>query len=224
MSAHNVFVTGGTGYIGLPLIHGLLARGHSVRALVRPGSAGKLPVGAVEVRGNALDAASFERVIPPAETLVHLVGTPHPNPFKGRQFREVDLASIRASVSAARKAAVQHLVYVSVAHPAPVMKAFIAARKEGEACVVASGLPATILRPWYILGPAHWWPYALVPFYKLLETLPGTRESALRLGLVRRDQMVAALVLAIENPVQIVKIVEVPEIRSARLAIAPNTE
>ena len=222
MSIHHVFVTGGTGYIGQPLIRELLARGHSVRALVRPGSAGRLPAGTVEVRGDALDATSFEAAVPPADTLVHLVGTPHPNPFKGRQFREVDLASIRASVSAARKAAVQHLVYVSVAHPAPVMKAFIAARKEGEACVAASGLPATLLRPWYILGPAHWWPYALVPCYKLLESLPGTRESALRLGLVRRDQMVAALVLAVENPLQGVKIVEVPEIRNARPATAPK--
>ncbi|HSB73007.1 MAG TPA: NAD(P)H-binding protein [Candidatus Methylomirabilis sp.] len=218
MSTHSVFVTGGTGYVGRPLIRELLARRHSVRALIRPGSAGKLPAGAAEILGDALDAASFESAIPPADTMIHLVGTPHPNPFKGRQFRDVDLASIRASVSAARKAAVQHLVYVSVAHPAPVMKAFIEVRKEGEAGVVASGLPATILRPWYILGPAHWWPYALVPFYKLLERQPWSRESALRLGLVRREQMVAALVLAVENPVQIVKIVEVPEIRSAQLA------
>ncbi|HEX5135208.1 MAG TPA: NmrA family NAD(P)-binding protein, partial [Thermoanaerobaculia bacterium] len=33
-----VFVAGGTGYIGRPLVAALLARGHGVRALVRPGS------------------------------------------------------------------------------------------------------------------------------------------------------------------------------------------
>jgi nucleoside-diphosphate-sugar epimerase len=33
-----VFMTGGTGYIGRPLIEALLAKGYSVHALIRPGS------------------------------------------------------------------------------------------------------------------------------------------------------------------------------------------
>ena len=46
MGSSGVFVTGGTGYIGRPLVAELLRRGHSVRALVRPGSGGSLPDGA----------------------------------------------------------------------------------------------------------------------------------------------------------------------------------
>ena len=217
MGTRHVFVTGGTGYIGRPLIQELLARGHSVRALVRSSSTGKLPVGAEEVVGDALDAASFAALIAPADTLVHLVGTPHPSPLKARQFREVDLASVRAAVAAVEHSTVRHFVYLSVAHPAPVMKAFIAARMEGEALVRASGLAATILRPWYVLGPGHRWPYLLVPVYRVMDALPATRERARRLGLVTLDQMVAALVWAVENPADRVRVVGVPEIRDSRL-------
>ena len=82
------------------------------------------------------------------DTLVHLVGTPPPNPAKGAQFRAVDLPSIAASAGAAARVGIAHLVYVSVAHPAPVMRDYIAVRAQGEALVAQAGVPATILRPW----------------------------------------------------------------------------
>jgi len=191
----------------------LIARGHDVRALVRPGSEGKLPPGAQAVVGDAL--GDFAVLIPPADTLVHLVGTPHPGPHKAREFRAVDLASIQASVAAAKRAGIRHLVYVSVAHPAPAMHAYIAARKEGEGLIAQSGLSATILRPWYVLGPGHRWPAVMLPAYWLMERLPWTRDSALRLGLVTLAQMVAALIVAVESPAQGVRFAGVPEIRAS---------
>jgi len=213
-----VFITGGTGYIGRPLIEALLARSYEVHGLVRPGSEGKLPAGAMAVTGNALDASTFADRIPRAATLVHLVGTPHPNPAKAEEFRRVDLVSIQAAVAAARTAAVRHLIYVSVAHPAPVMRAYIAVRQQGEAAVRACGIPATILRPWYVLGPGHYWPYLLVPVYAILRRLPRSRDAAERLGLVTRRQMVAALARAvIEPPPDGVRVAEVPEIRRTTL-------
>jgi uncharacterized protein YbjT (DUF2867 family) len=211
----NVFVTGGTGYMGRRLIPQLVARGHRVRALVRSSSTANLPAGCAPVVGDALDAASYSAAVPPAETFVQLVGVAHPSPAKAEQFRSVDLASVRAGAAAAVTAGIGHFVYVSVAHPAPMMKAYIAARSEGEELIRTSGLSATILRPWYVLGPSHRWPVILQPFYWLAEQFPGTREPARRLGLVTIDQMLAALVRAVENPPDGVRIVEVPQIRAA---------
>jgi uncharacterized protein YbjT (DUF2867 family) len=144
---------------------------------------------------------------------VHLIGTSHPAPWKARQFLEVDLASVTAMLAAAQGAGIEHVVYVSVAQPAPVMRAYVAARVEAERRIRASGIPATILRPWYVLGPGHRWPYLLVPAYFVFERLPGTRDAARRIGLVTRKQMVDALVRAVENPPEGVRVVEVPEIR-----------
>lgn len=212
----SVFVTGATGYVGRVLGEALAARGHEVRGLLRPGSESKLPPGVLPVVGNALDAASFTASIPRQTTLVHLVGTPHPNPSKAAEFQRVDLASIRAAVRAAVDSGVRHFVYVSVAHPAPVMRAYIAVRTEGERLLGESGLAVTVLRPWYVLGPGHYWPYLLTPAYALLRWWPSTRETALRLGLVTRPQMVRALVRAVENaPASGVRVVGVPEIRLA---------
>ena len=58
MTSRNVFITGGTGYLGAALLPALLARGHRVRALTRRSSGHRLPDGCGLVEGNALDAAS----------------------------------------------------------------------------------------------------------------------------------------------------------------------
>jgi len=200
--------------MGRKLIPRLLERGHRVRALVRPGSEKKLPAGCTPVFGNALDGASYADQILPADTFVQLVGVAHPSPAKAAEFRQVDLPSGLGSVAAAKAARIRHFVYLSVAHPAPMMHAYIAVRAECEAAIEAAGLNATILRPWYVLGPGHRWPYLLVPMYKLAELLPQTRDGARRLGLVTLDQMTDALTVAVENPVQGRRIVAVPEIRA----------
>jgi len=216
-NARCVFITGGTGYLGGSLIPVLVERGHRVRALIRPGSKGVLPPGCEVVSGNALDAHTYKHLIRPADTFVHLVGVPNPSPSKGAEFRKVDLVSGREAITAASDLGIPHFVYLSVAHPAPMMKDYIAVRTECEGLIQERALNATVLRPWYVLGPEHRWPYLLLPLYKLAEWLPFTREAARRLGLVTLRQMVLALAAAVEAPVQGTRIVGVPEIRAAHL-------
>ena len=211
-----VFVTGGTGYIGRALIPRLLQRGHEVTALVRPQSVAKLPPGCRPVIGDPLDGKTFAASVPAGSTFIQLVGVAHPSPARARQFREIDLVSVRESVAAATTARVSHFVYLSVAQPAPMMKEYLAVRAEGEGMIRAAGLRATILRPWYVLGPGHRWPYALVPLYWICERLPVMGRGARRLGLVTLKQMVGALVAALGNPPEtLIKIIAVPDIRAS---------
>ena len=223
MAKRTIFITGGTGFMGRSLIPELLKRGHEVRALVRRGSESKLPAGCQLLTGDPLDRASFAHEIGPADTFVQLVGVAHPSPAKAKEFRSVDLKSASEAIQAASEAGVKHFVYVSVAQPAPIMKAYVEARAEGEAQLRASGLDATVLRPWYVLGPGRQWPRLLKPFYWLMERIPSKRETARRLGLMTDAEMRGALVYAVENPAEGVRIFSVPEIKEAARKLERNS-
>ena len=208
-----VFITGGTGYIGAALARELLRRGHRVRVLARPGSEHKAPAGCEVLHGDALRASSYAVQVAPATTFVHLVGVAHPNPKKAAQFRTIDLESCRQAVKAACVARVQHFIYLSVARPAPIMREYQAARAEGEALITRSGVAATFVRPWYVLGPGHRWPALLLPLYALARMLPSTQEAAERLALVTLEQMTRSLAWAVENPAPGIRVLEPGHIR-----------
>lgn len=215
----DILITGGTGYIGQHLVPLLVARGHRVRVLAREQSLGRVPAGATAVVGDALDGNSVSAALRPGDTVVHLVGTPHPTPTKADQFDRIDLMSIRCTVVAAKRVGISHLIYVSVAQPAPVMAHYLWVRSLGETMIREAALTASVVRPWYVLGPGHWWPKMIMPFYKLAEMIPATRATAERLGLVTIEQFVTAMVCEAENaPTRGQRrIVDVPAIRRARL-------
>lgn len=223
----DVLVTGGTGYLGRALLPRLVSAGHRVRALVRPGSEGKLAAGCEPIAGSALDAGDVEKSLQPGDTIVHLVGVPHPSPRKAAEFERVDAGSVAALLAAVRNRAargerMKHLVYLSVAHPAPAMRVYWSVRERCEARIAENGVPATFLRPWYVLGPGHRWPVVLLPLYALARIVPAWRGGARRLGLVRLREMVGALEWAIaEPPASGVRILEVDAIRRRRAARMP---
>ncbi len=211
---HDIFLTGGTGFMGSSLARELMLRGHHVRALVRAGSEARLPTGCEAVVGDALSAESYASRIAPADTFVHLVGVAHPNPRKAAEFRAIDLKSCQEAVQAAVKSGVRHFVYLSVARPAPIMQEYQAARAEGERLIRETGMAATFVRPWYVLGPGRRWPYALIPLYALARLIPATREGAQRLALVTLQQMTQALTWAVENPPEQIQTIEPPQMRA----------
>ena len=213
LRALDVFVTGGTGYMGTKLVPVLLERGHRVTVLVRPGSEHKVPRGSIPAVGDVLSRSSIAEALPANALVVHLVGTPRPSPRKAAQFEALDFVAARECIAAARDGGARRIVYVSVAQPAPVMRAYVDVRRRVEILLRQSGVAHTVLRPWYVLGPGHRWPYALAPMYWLLGALPPTRASAQRLGLVTLSQMIAALVHAVETSGDSPVLLDVPAIR-----------
>lgn len=215
-----IFITGGTGYIGKRLIKALVKEGdYEIKALVRKQSARKLPPGCEPVIGDALDSRTYLDKIPKRAIFIHLVGVAHPSPRKKQEFREIDGVSVREAAIAAVRARVRHFIYVSVSqYPSSIMKDYQVVRLMGEKLVKGTGIPCSFVRPWYVLGPGHWWPATLLPFYWLAGLFPRSREIARQQGLVTIDQMIATLVYATRNTPISSMVYTVPEIRHIRLA------
>jgi nucleoside-diphosphate-sugar epimerase len=195
-----VFITGSTGYIGTRLIKSLLSRNHRVIALIRKGSEYKVPAGCEIVIADPFDSTIFEKYIPEESVFVQLLGVSHPSPSKADQFKQIDLKSVKASADAASNASVSHFIYVSVSMvPSKIMEAYQSARQEGEEYCLSKGLNCTFIRPWYVIGPGHWWPLLLLPFYGIAFLVPSWRQKIRGMGLVTITQMVNTLVKAVES-------------------------
>ena len=209
-----VVITGGTGYMGRRLIGLLLEKGFKVTAITRESSVNKLPRGVIPLVANPFDPSTFSNRVPRNACFIQLLGVHHPGPKKKALFYSVDLASARASASAALDSGASHFIYVSVAQtPTKIMKDYQEVRALGEQAILDTGIPATFIRPWYVVGPGHYWPLLFVPVFKLLELLPGTSAKAKALQLVSLSQMLRILLFAAQTPVQRNRIFEISDIR-----------
>jgi dihydroflavonol-4-reductase len=112
-----VFVTGGTGFLGRPIVERLVAEGRPVRALARSDAAARelAELGAEPVRGDVLDRATLHPALEGCEVAYHVAGAnafclPDPTPLF-----EVNVTGSRNVVVAAAAAGVRRLVYTSSA-------------------------------------------------------------------------------------------------------------
>ncbi len=97
-----VFLAGGTGAIGVPLIRQLVAAGHQVTALTRSsGNAEKLrALGATPAVANALDAAALRRAVldaRPTHVIHQLTALPKGGPRSARDLEQTNRLRIEGT-------------------------------------------------------------------------------------------------------------------------------
>lgn len=108
-----VLVVGGTGYLGGKVVDELLARGKTVRALVRPGSDGsKLEAKGVEiVRGDMLD---FDSLIAAMAGVDAVITTAAGYTRRDKRAEEIDTAGNTNLAIAASRTGVRRFVLTSI--------------------------------------------------------------------------------------------------------------
>jgi dihydroflavonol-4-reductase len=115
MARHLALVTGATGFVGSAVTRALLAAGHGVRALARPGSdRSNLDGLAVEIReGRLEDSGSLARAVEGCTALFHVAADYRlwvPDPAA---MLRTNVEGTRALMRAALAAGVQRIVYTS---------------------------------------------------------------------------------------------------------------
>ncbi|MGP3915739.1 NmrA family NAD(P)-binding protein [Nonomuraea sp. 10N515B] len=145
--ARTILVTGATGNQGGAVARELLARGWSVRALVRDPDSARLPAGVSPVQGDLNDADSVRTAL----AGVHGVFS-----MQAFAWTEEELAGeVRQGTTiadAAKELHVAHLVYSSVGGAErDTGIAHFASKFAVEQHIAAAGVPATILRPTFFM-------------------------------------------------------------------------
>jgi dihydroflavonol-4-reductase len=109
------FVTGASGFIGSNLVHELAARGHQVKALLRPGADERGLAGAryERVGGDILDRELLERELKGCDWCFHVAASYHLWLRDYRPMYEANVTGTRTVLEAAGKAGCQRIVYTS---------------------------------------------------------------------------------------------------------------
>jgi dihydroflavonol-4-reductase len=111
----NCFVTGASGFIGANLVHELVARGHRVKALLRPGSDVRGLEGAdVEnISGDLNNAQALEKAIRGCDWCFHVAASYHLWLRDYAPMYQANVGGTRNVIQAALRAGCSRIVYTS---------------------------------------------------------------------------------------------------------------
>ncbi|MFO0844400.1 MAG: NAD-dependent epimerase/dehydratase family protein [Gemmataceae bacterium] len=206
-----VLVTGGTGFIGRPLVQALLARGDRVRCLVR---ASRPPDGAEPVPGDITQPNTLPEALRGVDVVYHLAGATlvwHPVVYRrANALGTRNLA--RACAEQPRPPLVVYLSSLAAAGPAvdgrprteddPPRPASYYGRSKlgGERALaeVADRVPGTVVRACATVGPGDPNGIRLFQAAKVgVNGVPGTPDF--RLAMIYVEDVVRALLLAADR-------------------------
>jgi dihydroflavonol-4-reductase len=196
-------VTGAAGFLGSHVARQLVARGESVRVLMRPSSNNRaisdLPL--EYVTGDLRDAASLDRAINGAKRVFHVAADYRLWAKNPQEIYDSNVGGTRNLLTAAKKASVEQLIYTSTVATIAVdrpqlpnestdakLEEMIGHYKRSKwmaeqevLCAATEGLPAVVAMPTTPVGPWDWKP---TPTGKIiLDFLNGKMPGYVETGL-----------------------------------------
>jgi uncharacterized protein YbjT (DUF2867 family) len=147
---NKVFVTGGTGFVGLRVVTALVNSGADVTVLVRPENEEKLGVLRRHVRmvsGDVWNVASLKGRSRGNGAVIHLVGSIRAQPERGFTFHQLNLVSARNAISMTVSDGVPYFILLSPAfRPMGVPMEYVRSKRQAEDYLRNSGVRWAIVR------------------------------------------------------------------------------
>ena len=212
----NVFVTGGTGFVGAHLVKALCARGDRVTALVRrPALAAELGWGPEVrlVRGTLDDEAALHDACAGSETVYHVAGKIAAR--NAAEYMATNRDGTANVLEAARDAGAKRLVFVSslavggpttLGHPIDESRAPAPVTDYGRSKLAAEALvrtmpslPWTIVRPPLVYGE---WDRGTLKIFQFVRrgVAPVFGDGSQELSVIHAEDLAQALIAAATSP------------------------
>lgn len=195
-SGKNVFLTGGTGFVGGNILKAL--RGHNVKGLVRSAKS-RLPEGVEPAVGDVTDTSSLTGIMNESDVVVHLVGIIEEK--VGVTFDQIIRGGTENVVNEAKSAGVKHFILMSAlgAHNDPRFP-YLQAKIRSEEILERSGIPFTIVRPSVIFGPGDGFVNALAGVVRGFPVIPVVGDGRARFQPVAVSDVADAFASIVGNP------------------------
>ncbi len=212
----DILLTGASGFVGGALLDALQGRGHRISALVRSDAARAALAGrATPIRGDLDIPESLAPALREAgpDVVVHLAAriatTRDP-----RAITQTNTRGTEHLIQAATAAGIRRFVFTSTVvtgeadgalldedTPLPVTTAYGRSKQASEATLFAAvergDMEAVVLRPSHVYGPGGWFAGLVREAARGRLLVPGSGTNLW--DMVHRDDLVAALLLAVEH-------------------------
>ncbi len=198
-----VFVTGGTGFVGNEVVRQLLSAGHTVHCLVRPGSEEKLyHKKSVTIHyGDTADEDSLTKGMNGCEAIIHLVGIIREFPGKGITFQKSHTeATVNALRAASQNGIGRYLQMSANGTRANAETGYHKTKWQAEEAVRTSNLDWTIFRPSLIYGKNGEFITMMSDLVRKLPIVPVIGDGRYRMQPVSVKQVAESFVKALSQP------------------------
>ncbi len=198
----DIFMTGGSGFVGRALCRQLVARGHKLRCLVRTGSEPRLTRSErIEaVTGELLDPEQLIPLIEGADAVIHLIGIIREFPSKKITFARLHHQATRSVVSATEGAGVKRFLHMSAnGTRRNAQSDYHKSKWLAEEAVRQSTLNWTIFRPSLIYGPEDRFINLIASLIRKLPVVPVVGDGQYQMQPVPVSAIAQGFTSALDN-------------------------
>lgn len=196
----NIFIAGGTGFVGGHLTTELLQRGHQLTLLSHSRS-GAVTSNVTLVKGDVADPATYKAAMKECDAVINLVGIIREFPVKGITFERLHVEAAASIISAAQHAGVlRYLQMSALGTRLDAVSGYHRSKWRAEELVRGSGLAWTIFRPSLIFGPKDAFVNMLAANLRLAPIMPTMGDGNYRLQPIHGTDVARCFADALEMP------------------------